>query len=393
MRITRYCKYLLTLLLLVNLPQFTQAVNRVNCDNDSLYISLLTCSAGDEIYSAYGHSAVRVRDLRNGFDVVFNYGTFDFGTPFFVPKFLSGTLDYMLSTSSFSRFMYIYEREGRGVTERELIMSTAQKNEVELFLLENLKPQNRFYRYDFFFDNCATRIRDFALKIADVKTDSCKRINPGETFRSCLHEYVGTEKWYGTGIDLILGVRADKPVSDYDKAMLPDHLEALLLKERLLGEPIVLLERQELGQTASFVPSPAIVALVLFLIVIAACVYEVKSGRRLQWLDYALFAVMVLLSLLFWFLWIVSEIKITSYNYNVLWASILYIPMIVAMIKRRTKLTRIMAIANLSMIGAYFILIICGIQYAPTLAVSLALCLAFRNLCYILPKHVREIKK
>ena len=175
--------------------------------------------------------------------------------------------------------------------------------------------------------------------------------------------------------------------------MLPDHLEALLLKDRLLGEPIVLLERQELGQTASFVPSPAIVALVLFLIVIAACVYEVKSGRRLQWLDYALFAVMVLLSLLFWFLWIVSEIKITSYNYNVLWASILYIPMIVAMIKRRTKLTRIMAIANLSMIGAYFILIICGIQYAPTLAVSLALCLAFRNLCYILPKHVREIKK
>lgn len=368
------------------------AVNSVNSKGDSIYVSLLTCTAGEEIYSAYGHSAVRVRDSSLGFDVVFNYGTFDFGTPFFVPKFLSGTLDYMLSTSDFSRFLYCYQMEGRGVVEREMILSTDQKAEVEKFLMNNLlEPGRRFYRYDFFFDNCATRIRDFALKITNKETVDCNNKNPDETFRSCIHEYVGPEKWYGTGIDLILGVRADREVSDYEKAFLPDYLEALLLKQRLLGEPKALLRRQETGQSANWIPSPSVVATFILLIVIAISVYEAKRRLWLRWLDFSLFSIMALLSILFWFLWVVSEIKITSYNYNVLWASILYVPTIVTMVRRKAFPTMVMAVANLIMIAAYFVLIICGIQYAPTLAVALALCLALRNACIL--KHLRGIER
>lgn len=392
MRVIRYCKYLLLILLTLFSFVKSNAVNSVNSEGDSIFISLLTCTAGEEIYSAYGHSAVRVRDSSLGFDVVFNYGTFDFGTPFFVPKFLSGTLDYMLSISDFSRFLYCYQMEGRGVVEREMILSTDQKAEVEKFLMYNLlEPGRRFYRYDFFFDNCATRIRDFALKITNKETVDCNNKNPDETFRSCIHEYVGPEKWYGTGIDLILGVRADREVSDYEKAFLPDYLEALMLKQHLLGEPKVLLRRQETGQSANWIPSPSIVATMILLIVIAISVYEDKRRLWLRWLDFTLFSIMTLLSILFWFLWVVSEIKITSYNYNVLWASILYVPMIVTMVRRKAFPTMVMATANLIMIAAYFVLIISEIQYAPTLAVALALCLALRN-AFIL-KHLRDVAR
>ena len=197
----------------------------VNSTPDTLRISLLTCSPGDEIYSAYGHSAVRVVDQKRGYDLVFNYGTFDFGTPYFIPKFLCGTLDYMLSVSSYQRFIRAYERERRDVVESELILSTEERADLEQFLFRNMQPENRFYRYDFFFDNCATRIRDLVFRISGRDVSAFQKADEDETFRDCLHLYVGQERWYGQGIDLILGTRADQDTSDYEKAMLPGFLE------------------------------------------------------------------------------------------------------------------------------------------------------------------------
>ena len=126
---------------------------------EQFQISLLTCDPGEQIYSSFGHSGIRVLDLTSGRDMVFNYGTFDFGAPNFVLNFAGGRLDYYLSVSTYDRFMAEYEYFHRSVREQVLNLNEQQKIELIRFLENNYLPENRAYRYDFFFDNCATRVR------------------------------------------------------------------------------------------------------------------------------------------------------------------------------------------------------------------------------------------
>ncbi|MCR9083074.1 MAG: DUF4105 domain-containing protein, partial [Cyclobacteriaceae bacterium] len=136
-------------------------VSQVYVSQAQLYrISLLTCDPGDELYMAFGHSAIRVLDNIKGTDYVFNYGTFNFNTPNFYGKFAGGRLDYMLSVSTYADFVSTYTREQRSIREQVLDLSLEQEKYMVEFLQVNYLPERRYYRYDFFFDNCATRIRD-----------------------------------------------------------------------------------------------------------------------------------------------------------------------------------------------------------------------------------------
>ena len=134
-------------------------------------ISLLTCDPGDQLYSAFGHSAIRVLERTTGEDLVFNYGTFDFNTPYFYVKFTQRTLDYMLSVSTYERFLAEYNYYQRDVREQVLDLSPEQIERLVEFLQINYRPQNRFYRYDFFYDNCATRIRDVMDRVLGKQLD------------------------------------------------------------------------------------------------------------------------------------------------------------------------------------------------------------------------------
>ena len=126
---------------------------------DSIRVSILTCAPGDQLYSMYGHNAIRVRDNAIGTDLVFNYGTFDFNTPGFAIKFMRGKLPYLLSVARYDDFIYEYTYFQRDVMEQELALSQEQKSGIISFLDENMRPENRAYAYDFFQDNCATRLR------------------------------------------------------------------------------------------------------------------------------------------------------------------------------------------------------------------------------------------
>lgn len=377
-------KCLFTLLVFVLSCVNLQATReRVDLHTDSLRIFLLTCSPGDEIYSAYGHSALRIVDQRRDYDLVFNYGTFDFGTPYFIPKFLCGTLDYMLSVSSYQRFVNSYERERRNVVESELILSTQEKDDLERFLMRNMRPENRFYRYDFFFDNCATRIRDIVFRVSKNDVSAFQMANEDVTFRDCLHLYVGPDRWYGQGIDLILGTRADREISDYEKAMLPDFLEDLLRRGDLLkGRQKVVSCRRETNDETPI--SPNVFSWGLVVVIFASSIFEWKKKKWFKVMDYLLFSACSVLSLLFWFLWLISEIKITSYNLNVLWASVLYLPMIVCLARRKSRAFCGLAKLNLILIAAFFVESICGIQYAPPIAIASAFCLMIRNMLIVM---------
>ena len=112
-------------------------------------ISILTCSPGKELYSLFGHTAIRVRDPKAGMDEVFNYGTFDFDTPHFYLKFAQGLLPYQLSTTSFRNFMLSYQMEERSVYSQRLRLDSLQKQQLFDLLLENYRPENRSYLYNF----------------------------------------------------------------------------------------------------------------------------------------------------------------------------------------------------------------------------------------------------
>lgn len=358
---------------------------------DNVKVSLLTCSPGDELYTSYGHSAIRVSDKNLNIDVVFNYGTFDFGTPYFYLKFLNGTLDYMLSTSDYCRFLEVYRREGRGVAERELLLSSKEKAEIEALLIENRRPENRFYRYDFFFDNCATRIRDIVYKVKGVSPNAVTgdRESNVISFRDCLHSFVGPNEWSGFGIDLILGVRADRPTTQYDRAMLPDFLEDLFVDQHIVGDEKVILKapKSENTDSKANILTPNLVSSLIFLLTLILCVVEWRRSVWFRWYDVVLSVVMSILSIIFAYLWLVSEIRITSYNYNLLWASVLYIPLVVAIIRKRKSLIKRLTVLNIVLLASYFIIALLSIQYASLSIVLIAVTMLLLNV-----KLLRRVK-
>ncbi|HRD07117.1 MAG TPA: DUF4105 domain-containing protein, partial [Saprospiraceae bacterium] len=185
-------------------------------------ISLLTCDPGSEIYSLFGHSAVRVKNEEKNFDVVFNYGTFDFQTPNFTLKFMRGKLPYRLAVASYGSFLKEYHYFKRGVREQVLQINNSQKEDIIRFLENNAKPENAEYKYDFFYDNCSSRIRDVFEKTLHYPPQYS-----GEnklTFRNLLHRYLEAWPWLRTGIDIIIGSKADKIADASAQMFIPDKL-------------------------------------------------------------------------------------------------------------------------------------------------------------------------
>ena len=133
-------------------------------DSSRLRISLLTCTPGQELYSTFGHTAIRVIDSNSLTDYVYNFGTFDFEDPNFYLKFVKGKLLYFLSAEPYADFAALYRFEGRGITEQLLNLDAAEKDSTRRLLNQTLREENRYYLYDFFFDNCTTRPRDIIVR-------------------------------------------------------------------------------------------------------------------------------------------------------------------------------------------------------------------------------------
>jgi hypothetical protein len=209
-------------------------------DSCRLRISILTCGVADELYSCYGHSAVRVTDSCAGIDVVYNYGTFNFGDPDFYSKFTRGKLPYYLNDEEMNGFMSTYIHEGRSVKEQVLNLSEEDARKIQSYLINNLKEENKYYRYDFLLDNCSTRIRDifsdvfksrfeYGYSMAD---DSC-------TFRTILDYYEKEKHWERFGINLLMSNVVDDKMTNLQSMFLPDYLMRGLSNARLDDRRIV----------------------------------------------------------------------------------------------------------------------------------------------------------
>ena len=192
--------------------------------SDSIEIGLITCSPHEEIYSLYGHSALRYHNLANGDDVVFNYGIFNFKKPHFILRFVFGLTDYELGTSPFDRFCDYYKSWGSEVKEQVLNLTPAEKNNIAAALAVNLQPENKIYRYNYFYDNCSTRPRDLVERNINGNINYATADDEPASYRQLVREHVKHHPWAMFGNDMLLGMKADMSITQRESEFLPERL-------------------------------------------------------------------------------------------------------------------------------------------------------------------------
>jgi hypothetical protein len=292
-------------------------------------ISLLTCSPGDDLYSIFGHSAVRVEDPTQDIDWVFNYGTFDFSDPNFYTNFVRGKLNYKLSVAEYRYFEYSYQRENRWIWEQELNLTPGERQFLFDSLVLNYQPENRYYLYDFFFDNCATRIRDiFVEAIGRDFLFDYGALDQGLSFRELLMPYLSQKPWARLGINLGLGMPADRMATPWDYMFLPDHMMTVFGDAMLRGAnntdgfisaDATILEGSD-PVTGNFRVTPLMVFLLVLTAAIIISYRNTQAKKAALWFDRILFGTAGLLGLLIAFLWFATDHQVTVWNLNILWA-------------------------------------------------------------------------
>ncbi|WP_336516856.1 DUF4105 domain-containing protein [Pollutibacter soli] len=296
-------------------------------DTCRLKISLLTCSPGTELYSTFGHSAIRVTDLAAGTDIVYNYGTFDFYDPMFLMKFTRGQLLYYLDQQSFSGFMNDYRAENRSVSEQILNLNCEEKTELQKALFVNIRDENKFYQYDFLFDNCTTRIRDLILKQKGMQYQTANVLPAtGFTFRNHIHHYLDNNKqfWSKLGIDILLGKKMDRAMTNDEAMFLPDYLEkgfdsSSSRNQHLVLTKKVLFEKQELA-SEGFAITPSFVFWALAILIGLATFFLRPNSKLLTAIDFFIFFFNGLLGCFLVFMWFGTDHNTTQNNLNLLWA-------------------------------------------------------------------------
>lgn len=295
--------------------------------SDSIRLSLVTGSPGKDLYAQFGHTAIRVVDHKFKKDYLFNYGTFNFDAPNFYWNFVMGRLNYQLSLNYTDNMADSYQREGRALIDQEILLEESDKRKMLSFLLENYRPENRGYLYDFYYDNCTTRARDILEQ--QVTNFNYRKVEVDTfSFRQALDIYTHKTPWVDFGMDLILGTRNDLPAGLQEQMFLPelmmDHMTAFAYNgdQSLLGPPIYLATLEEqLTKSSIFTPLNSMLALFLLTLLISFFAPAPIPGL----FDRLLFFVLGLMGLFFLFLWFGTEHPTTERNWNIAWANPLFI--------------------------------------------------------------------
>lgn len=293
-------------------------------------ISIITLSPDtNELYAAFGHSAIRVYDSLQGIDYAYNYGVFDFDQPNFYLNFTRGFLYYKLGVYSYQDFKNAYIYYNRFIHEQTLRLTSQQKQKLFEFLEWNALPENLTYRYDYYHNNCATKIRDVLTQQlgADLKWDS-SFLQPQHSFREKTNDYLSPLPWGDLGIDICLGLPIDRKMSAYEYMFLPDYIESFVqhatiqsdsTRESLVAQKTIVFEPTPTQSKVNFV-HPWIAFGVLFLIIAAISYYDWHRKKISKWLDVTLFGVAGLIGILLLFLWSFTDHHDAARNFNLLWA-------------------------------------------------------------------------
>lgn len=298
-------------------------------------VSFVNIYPGSEIYELEGHSALKIRVGAR--ELAVSYGTFDFDAPNFVYRYVKGETDYWVTVVPWQQFVQPYVMQGRRIVEHQLDMDNIQKERLFRLLDENLRPENKVYRYNYVYDNCATR----PLRIVERAMGDSIVLGPAaegsdgqdETFRSIMRRYHANYPWYQFGIDLALGSGIDRSVNNREKSFAPVVLDTQLAGATVSGRRLVRQTRvinDVPAENAVLAPTPwyltpLAVCWAFFVLVATVCVYDIKKKHCSRWLYGFVSLIYGLAGLLIWFLVFVSEHEATAPNLVMVWFNPLWL--------------------------------------------------------------------
>ncbi len=294
-------------------------------------ISLLTCSPGDELYSLFGHTAIRIHDPQQDIDIVFNYGTFDFRTSYFYLKYARGLLPYYLSINSYQDFIYSYQRDNRTIYAQTLLIDSINRQKLADLLVENYRPENRSYLYNFLFDNCTTRARDIIEKSLPEEV-KWQPFRTEKSFWNLLDEYLSVSPWVKWGIHTILGQPGSRFATTHEQIFLPDYLmygldSAQYNGHKLAAPAKIVYQASGLDIHNPWYRGPFFVFSVITILLIVL-LQKYNKVRFINAVTILLFAGTGLIGCLIVFLGGFTAHPMTAPNWNILWANPLNLAMV-----------------------------------------------------------------
>ena len=296
--------------------------------SDSAKIYLLICTPGTEVWSKYGHTGIRVCDEANKMDIVFNYGIFSLMEDGFYLKFIKGETYYQLGIESYSHFVRFYNKIGRKTYLQELNLTPMQKQQVFDALMVNYQPENRFYLYNFVFDNCATRPYYLLKNALQDTIISSYQGYANQPFRSTITHYTGPYSWVDFGINLVFGSKADQPMTNEQRLFLPEELMFYLSEAHLSdGTPLVIHENIapfEIDNVPWYADCRFGIALFALLMVLISW-WDRKRNKLSWWLDAILGLVYLVLLAIVIFLTFFSVHPLVGFNWRLLILPIIHL--------------------------------------------------------------------
>ena len=291
-------------------------------------VSIITVGPGDALFEAFGHSAIRVKDPILKMDMVYNYGTFDF-TPDFYLNFAKGRLLYKLSKRPFNYFLQNNRADKRWMKGQILDLTQQERQVFYQFLEINALPQNAYYNYDPYFDNCATKLRDISQEILKDKIQFEEQyVSQEQSLRQLMSKELPWNTWGSFGINIALGTKIDKIASANEYMYLPDYVYLAFKNakknENGVSKPLIKKEESLLNFDEKQVRIKWYNPLVFFSLFLLITVFTTRKdyikGKQSRWLDISIFLITGLLGSLIVFLWFFTDHKITPNNFNILWA-------------------------------------------------------------------------
>ena len=373
--------------------------------SDSVQISLITCAPGEEVYAKFGHTGLRVNDLSKGLDLVFNYGIFSFNTKNFYLKFIKGETDYLLGVQLTSDFLTEYKERNSMVWEQILNLSLSEKRKIINDLLINYEPQNRVYRYNFIFDNCATRPRDKIISGLEGQILYSKHLNI-ITYRQWVGRYVGEDSWLKFGIDLIFGMDADKNCKPFQSMFLPEVLMAEFqnanvaqadtskTKKLVASNNILVQASVKSTKESSIQNQPLFFTLLLLFFGIVISFIEIKRHKYFKIFDSILLIITGFVGVVAFYLMFISIHPMVKNNLNLLWLNPLnLIAAILIWIKGQKRLMNTYMIINLAFIVIVFLGIAFSLQWLNLAFIPLIILLLLRYTMWILDYNKKLIRR
>ena len=323
MKIKQFCSFIV---ILISFVTYSQKLS------EKAEVSVITCGPGAQLFTAFGHSAFRISDPVLKIDKIYNYGTFNFNAPNFYLNFAKGKLTYQLSTSPFSYILRVYKYENRWVKSQVLNLKPEELQAFYDFLQNNAKPQNRDYQYDFFYDNCSTKIEAVIKTILKEKVHfNNDHITSSKTHRDLIADYTVDQKWGKFGIDLALGSVIDRTATKDEYKFLPDYIfqamDNATVKDGNTNEPLVLATKTFLNSNKTnsnllfgYLTAPISILTILSLIVGFITFKNFRNKQRSRWLDFSLHLITGIIGIAVLLLWFATDHTATYKNLNFLWA-------------------------------------------------------------------------